>query len=596
VDWSYALLSESERILFRRLSVFAGGWSLDAAEVVCAGDGLESGDVLDLLLQLVTRSLVLTDEQAGHTCYRLIETLREYGLERLVEAGEEKLLRRRHLEWFLQLSRRAASEMRGPNSAIRLAGLAAEHNNLRAALSWSLADKAIGSARAGLCLATALHFFWFQRDHLSEGRRWPEQTLARDRQLRGNDRELDSPADVSGAESDGGAHSGADEVPRHEWGMSPWVGALNALAMLAAHQDDLKQADGYADGVLELARRAGDTVGRAHALSTLGLTARARGEHECSRALYEESLALFRKAGDPFGTWRALNLLGDAVGTVGDQGRSQRLLEDALALARAMGHSYGIAHGLRQLGRAAYWQGELDRASATLEESLVWWRRVGAARGPHWSLALLGHVALAQDDVPRATTCFLESLALCREAGDRGGIARCLEGLAAVWTTRAQQGSCDGAFRAARLFGAADALREAIGARLFPQERPAYDRAVDSARAGLGEEAFAAAWAEGRVFSLEEAVNLAPSDAHGAPGPRSKAAPAQPDQPLTAREREVAALIARGLTNHQIAAELVVADRTVDAHIRNILGKLRFASRAQVAAWAAEHGLTPRQP
>jgi non-specific serine/threonine protein kinase len=603
VDWSYDLLADPERALLRRLAVFAGGWTLEAAEAVCAfaagdgGRGMGDGDelpspsppeVLDLLLQLVDKSLVQVDAAGGaEPRYRMLEMIWQYGLEQLRAAGEEAAIRRRHLEWCLALAEEI--EVWGADGATWIERLAVEHDNVRAALSWSLADTTRESAEAGLRLAVAAQNFWFVRDYLIEGRQWMEQVLAAE-QERGRDGDR--------ADSSTGGTAGEASQPvrsRDALGAHPRVAALNALASLEYQQQAYGAAVAHAKEALALARSFRDDTGAGHALVTLGTLARARGEYDRSAALLEESVALFRTVGDAFGLWRAPNQLGETLAMLGDLERARQLHEASLAVARSMDWSWRVAHVLRNVGLVAYRRDDLERGAALLEESVMRWRVVQATRGPHWALAELGHIAIARGDSERAATCFAESLVLNREAGDRRGVARCPEGLAAAQPGR---GPAAGQRRAARLLGAAAALREAIGIPVSPLERPTFERAGAVARSA-GEAAYVTAWAEGRALSVDQALALAleqtatlpaaPAEAPAAPLAHRSAT--GPDRPLTAREREVAAQVARGLTNRQIAADLVISERTVDGHVASILAKLGFSTRAQVAVWAARRGL-----
>jgi predicted ATPase/DNA-binding CsgD family transcriptional regulator len=578
LDWSHDLLTEPERKLLRQLSVFAGGWTIEAAQSVCdlGADGL-----LDLL-RLVDRSLVQVEaSDDGETRYRLLEPIRQYAAEQLCSAGEDSVIRGRHLAWCVTLAEEA--DVWGSDAVAWTERLLAEHDNLRAALAWSLADGTEAGSDTGIRLAVAVENFWFVRDFLIEGRRWLEQLLAVE-DTRGR-------ADRVAENATGAA---AEPVrSRDSLGKHPRVAALNALSMLEYQQQEHDAAAAHVDEALELAHRVQDRVGIGHALNTLGTLVRARGEYGRSVALLEESVSLFKSVGDPFGMWRAPNQLGETLTMLGELERARRLHEESLAVARSMDWPWRVAHVLRNLALVAYRQGDLDRASTLLQESLARWRDVGATRGPQWALAELGHVALAQDDRVGAAACFRESLALCREAGDRRGVARCLEGLAAASGDDPDE---TWARRAARLLGKATDLREATGVPVSPLERPTHERATADARARLGEEAFATALLEGRALPTHEAIEIALA-ARQSDGRMDDLKPGQSaadaSSPLSRREREVVPLIARGLTNRQIAARLVISERTVDGHVAKILSKLGFATRAQIAVWADRHGLTP---
>jgi len=497
IAWSYDLLPEAEQRLFRHLSVFVGGFTLEAAEAVCKGDPTGSSghalgiDLLDEVGSLVDNSLIRPEEVlGGEPRFRMLETIREYGLEQLGTAGEETTIRRRHLSWFADLAERGQPEIFGPNGAEWVDRLASELDNLRAALAWSLTDPMSTSVQAGLRMAGALQQLWFYRDRLTEGQRWLEQTLAVD-QARRRQTETILPVARRGA-----------------FGAHPRVVALNGLSVLRLHQGEREQGALAAGEALALARNVQDRLGEAHALSTLGNVARGSGEFERSATLHEESLAIFRSFDDPFGIWRALVNLGSTLGRLGDGERENRVLEESLAVARAMGDAWGIALTLRQLSGIAYRHGDLDRATALLEESLVWWAKLRATRGRHWSLWELGQIVLTRGELQPAAAYFRESLMLCREAGDRPGIARCLEGLAAAAAVTTSE-SVTWSIRAAQLLGSAASVREALSPPVLPSDGPTVERAVVAARARLGEEAYASAWAEGRDMPLDRAIEHA---------------------------------------------------------------------------------------
>jgi non-specific serine/threonine protein kinase len=468
IDWSYNLLSEPERILFRRLSVFAGGWTIEAAEAICGGDGVESHEVMDLLTQLVNKSLVVMEEQEGETRYRLPETVRQYARDKLLESGEAALLRGRHLEWFLGLVEQGEPGIWGPDQAAWLERLEVEHDNLRAALEWSKAEE---NAEKGLRLAGALMRFWFIHSHFSEGRGWLEGMLTEG--------------------------SGAPASVRAK--------ALNAAGGLAWGQADYERTKALCEESLALFRAVGDKRGIAESLRLLGTTVRLQGDYERAVALGEESLALYRELKDKWGVSWSLLDLGIVAIEQGSYGRAAVLLEESLSLRREMKDRWGSSVALINLGRVALNRGNYDRARVIFEENLALYREMRDKRGIAFALHYLGYVVLRQGDYERATALFEESLFLAREVGSKDRIALCLEGLAEVAEAKGQQE------RAARLFGAVEALSEAIGFAMPSFIRVDYDRSVAAVRAGLGEEAFAKAWEEGRKMTVEEAVQLAVS-------------------------------------------------------------------------------------
>ncbi len=561
VDWSHALLSEPEQVLFRRLAVFAGGWTVEAAEAVCAGDGVAADDVRDLLLQLVARSLVLADERAGRTRYRLLETLREYALEKLRAAGEEAALRDRHRDWCLALAEQAEPQFMRAEAGVWLDRLQVEHDNLRAALTRSAEAQDAGALVARL--AGSAYMFWRMLGHHSEGRRWLDLAL---------DRASEPAARIK---------------------------VLHAAADLAFFQSDSSRARELWTEAVALGRASGDTTGVVLALARLAfLMTRYSGDYEQAMALSEESLALARRLGDPVSLAVALHNCANVAFGRGDLDRAWADWEAALELFREAGLVSRVAHMLNNLGSVAAARGELGRASALCEEVLPLWRQRADRFGLRGCLVNLLRIAQGRGDAERVPVLAQEALALAREVGSPNTVASVFESLA--WVARVRGDPA----RAARLLGAAQAIRERLGLRLPETDRRAVEAERTALGATLGGDAFAAARAEGAAMPLEQAIEYALAavepTAAVATGTTTDQAKRRRSSdtasPLTAREREVAALIARGLTNHQIAAELVVADRTVDAHIRNILGKLGFASRAQVAAWAAERGLTAPRP
>ena len=604
IDWSHNLLSDDERVVFRRLSVFAGGWPLEAAEVVCedhrdAGRerdpvGPPAADVPAIVLQLVDKSLVQADVGAGAEArYRMLEIVRHYGLDRLRETGEVATVRRRHLRWCVDLAERGRIGLLGADARTWLPRLADERDNVRAALAWSLSEPNRAGVSVGLRLAGALFFFWLQRDDLAEGLYWLQRVLEADREARGSG---DSSTDPAGEGYGPAARTGA-------FGSNPRVAALVSLAALLQHQQDAETMHAIKDA-LALARQSEDRLGAAHALVALAIAHGTRGEPGRAARLLEESLSIFRGIGDHFGIWRALSNLGEWLVHEGDTGRARAVLEEALAVARAMGYAWGAAQASRMLGVRAYRERDLVAAAALLSESLATYRALGATRGPHNTLCELGQVVLELGDPRRAAAFFLEALSLVSAAGDRRTTARALEGLAGTVPERGGSAPKTCLESAARILGYAAASREAIDRPVPLVDRPALERTLTMVRSGMGGAAFEAALADGRALAPSRAVALGlelgrqlagdstitPSDATPDPPPGNGPTGAPL---LTARERQVAVLVARGLSNRQIATRLVISERTVHGHVANILAKLEFRSRARIAAWVVQQGLSP---
>ena len=567
IDWSHTLLSAQERIMFRRLSVFRGGLSLESAETICAGNGIERDGVLDLLSHLVEKSLVAVVDGGGEARYRLLETIRQYAHSRLQECGEAASARQSHRDWYLGFAERAASEVLGAEQANWFDRFEVEHDNLRAALAWSLdAGEAERAARIGV----ALWRFWLVRGYLSEGRRWLERALA------------------------GFSEQTAVRAQ-----------TLFAAGELASFQDDYHRAKTLVEESLELYRARADRQGAGYALCRLGLLAHSAGDYARAATFLEESLQLFREVEDRFGMTLVLAGLGLSVLYLGNYERASALCEESLALSRERGDPRSIASALTNLGIAALERGDDERAQVLCEESLAMRRKLGHKGGCARTLAILGRIAMQQGDYDRATACYAESLALRQETGEREGIAIALEGLAAVAGMQGQP------VRAAQLYGSAESLRHVLGTPMTPIDRSYYEHTVAAVRAQLDEPTFLKAWTEGRTMTREEAIVAAQqTQEHQRVTPASARTPAETSSSsasrgnssrgnssrgnafgLTAREIEVLRLVAQGLTYAQIAEQLIISPRTADAHLRSIYGKLGVTSRSAATRYAIEYRL-----
>ena len=506
IVWSHDLLDEAERRLFRRLAVFAGGWTLQAAEAVCRPDGEPRGEMLDGVASLVDKSLLRRVGAAVEPRFGMLETVREYALERLEASGEAVEIRRRHAGHYLALAEGAEPAVRGPRQGASLDRLDAEHDNLRAALGWAIEH---GEMDAGLRLGGALGRFWQVRGYWTEGREWLTRLLA-----------------LAGAPSRTAARAKA----------------LNALGHLTRRQGDYAAARSLHEEALGISRELGDKPGIAAALNGLGETARLRGDYAEARSLYRESLALARELGDKLGIAAALNNLGIVARFRGDYAEALSLYRDSLGIRQELGDREGMAISLNNLGVVARLQGDYPRARAWHQESLRIRRELRDAGGVAESLNNLGIVARHEDDYPTARASHEESLGIRRDLGDRPAMPDVLNNLGAVLRLQGQYAaarasheealtlarelgeervvaeSLEGlaaldlalgrAKRAARLLGASEAMREAIAAPLPPADRPEHDAAIAAAQAGLGT-AFADAAAVGRAMSLEQAVTYA---------------------------------------------------------------------------------------
>jgi predicted ATPase/DNA-binding CsgD family transcriptional regulator len=562
MDWSYSLLSEQERILFRRLSIFAGGCTLEATEAICSGEGITEDEVLDVLARLVDKSLFVVEEREGERRYRLLETIRQYSQERLWEAGEVARLQERHWTWYTGLVARAEPEVLGPNQIAWFNRFEIEHDNLRAALRYLLEQGE--AAIAARIFGGAFWHFWLYRGYLTEGRTILERILAQY----------------------------AEQTSTRAWVL------LNA-GLSARFQGDSTRATILLEEGLALSRTLSEPQLIAYFLYSLGELRYSRGDYGQATTLYEECLPLLRELHDKVVLPLALSRWSEILLAQGEYERSRALCEESLALAREMGSPDKIAGSLADLATVLLAQGNDEQVRALGEESLVIWQQLGHKAGCAHTLTILGRLALQQGDMERATRCYQESLVLREVSGEKEGIAAVLEGLAKVAAVQGQ------ARRAAQLYGTAEALRETMGTPLPPSERASHERAVAAVRADLEETAFAQAWAEGQAMTMEQAMTAAQNvqaqlasrqeiqTLVPSPAPSTGITPGGNSFGLTTREIEVLQLVSLGLTDAQIAEKLVISPRTVEAHVRSILNKLGVNSRTSATRSAIAHQLVP---
>jgi predicted ATPase/class 3 adenylate cyclase/Tfp pilus assembly protein PilF len=466
IDWSHELLTGDEQKLFRRLAVFVGGSTLEAIEAVC---NIETDlRVLETVESLVGKSLVKQTEAHGEPRFATLETIREYAGDRLAAASDEVSVRERYWDYFLALAEEAEPKSVGTEQAKWLRRLDEEHDNVRSALDWSMAQ---AGSEGGLRLCGALQRFWWTRGYLSEGREWCARILGK-----------------------AGAELRTKERAK----------ALKAAGVLAYQQGDYPAARTLDEESLAIHRQLGDRRGIAASLNNLGLVACDQGDFPAARLLHEESLAIVRELGDRKGIANSLNNLANVAYDQGDFAFARELYEESLAIARELGDREGVARVLGNLGNVAKHQGDFPSARALHEESLAIKRELGYRQRIASSLNSLGDLDLDQGDPASAQALYREALAIGRELGERLRIAFSLEGLAAAVA------ALGNAPRAARIWGAAERLRSEAGSPLPPKDQPYYDRRVAAARAALGDNAvFDRAWQEGRALPLEQAMELA---------------------------------------------------------------------------------------
>jgi len=465
IDWSHDLLNEPEQKLFRRLSVFLGGCTLEAAESVCDTRKDLGLDVLDGMASMVDKSLVRQIEQGdGEPRFVMLETVREYGLEKLAASGEEPLTRRAQAAYCLVLAEEGAAEDTGEKQTEWLDRFEIEHDNFRTALEWLIQT---GNVEWGLRLGVALFAFWEMREYLAEGRERLGKLLKLD-----------------------GASAPTNLRLR----------ALFAAGVLAAEQGDYVVSDRLFRENLEFARRLDDKRSVAVSLNAMAVTARDRGDLAAARALFEESLALWRDLHDAQAVARGLSNLANVVKLQGDYTHARTLNEECVSIFRDLNDRAGIAWALNHQGDVAREQGDSAAARVLYEQSLVCFRHLNDRWGVAGTLADLGNLAREQRDYPAADSMYRESLVVFHELEHKRGIARVLECFAGSAAARSEPE------RALRLAGAAAALRQSIGAPLTPTEQGKLERSLEPARQALPTASSRTAWLEGWVMPIGKAL------------------------------------------------------------------------------------------
>jgi predicted ATPase/class 3 adenylate cyclase len=514
IAWSYDLLSPEEQKLFRHLAVFVDGWSLEASEAICMARGGLAEDMLEGMASLVDKSLLRQEEQAaGETRFWMLQTLREFGLEQLTRSEELEVTRQAHAEYYLQLAEEAQPSLQATEQGRWLARLEQEHENLRAALFWLLAQARVGreqskqQAEHALRLCLALSWFWSIRGYSREGQNFLEQVLAL----------------------------------RESVAVPVRARALYTAADLAFLLDDLERTERLGSESLHLFRELGDKVGMADALFLLGTSAWARGRYTLARPQLEEAASLYQEMGENWKRGRCFTQLARISTVQGEYEQAQGLLEQSLEIYRALGDKERLGWVLYLQARLLFLSGHDSAAASSLTaQSLTLLQEIDNPWERAYPLVLLGQLSLQQDDQAQAHALFEEGRRSFKEVGDQAGMAEaligaasiarmqnyfaaardlyqesfpilqriqhqelipvCLEGLASVIAERSEL------VWAAQLWGAAEALREAIGTPIPPIYRLDNERAVAKARAQLGNEAFATAWAEGRTKTPEQAM------------------------------------------------------------------------------------------
>jgi predicted ATPase/DNA-binding CsgD family transcriptional regulator len=501
IEWSHDLLPHRERTLFRRLSVFAGGWTLSAAEQICAAPDL---DILGGLGSLLDKNLILRTTRAdGRAGFSMLESIREFAVEQLERHDDAATVRARHAVYYADGTRSIRVAATGAGEAASYAWMGEEHGNLRGAL----ADRrAAGDLEHALVLASALGWYWYTRGYFGEGKATLDGLL-----------------------------SAADETAVSD---ATLINALVSLGFSASARGDLDDAEQALTTARALAERTGDRPSTATSSLCLGHVARGHGRYDEAAALYSDAARMFAE----------------------------------------LGHDQGVTWAQQDLAMLAAERGDLAKAERLMRESLRRSRSIDYSWAQAWAAWGLGTVLLRRGAVDEASMLLGEALTMYNTLDDRRGVAQCLEAFAAVAAMRASYHS------AARLLGAAGMLRQALGATVPADERHRLGKVEATIAQAIGPDAAERARYSGRSMTAAAAIELAKS--YAAPATASAST-----VELTAREREVAVLIAAGSTNRQIGRALGITEKTAEVHVRNIMGKLRVASRAGVASWAVANGL-----
>ncbi len=602
ISWSYNLLSTEEQTIFRRLCVFTGGCTLEAAEAVCAVPGESTTPVLEVVSSLLDDSLLWLQSQEGEEPrLQILEILREYGVEALEAPAELERARVAHAAYYLALAERAGANLRGAEQGYWADLLDKDYDNIRAALQWLLEHHEI---EEGVRLATALQQFWLLRGYLSEGRRFLEQSL--------------------------------EQARTEQVALSPQVQAraLYAAGYLAFFQNDPGKAFALLEESERLSRQLQDKRGIAIALTYLGALIHNRGEIEAQVTMHEEALRLCKEAGENSALAELLVVLGSRALYHGKYTQASELLEESLVLLEGVGDVWLKAATLYFLGWVAYEQRAYAAARALTQESLALFKTLGKAVFYLEVLTLLAYELVSLGDTPSAHALLKEVLSLSRElesqddsgralcglghlalrqgdlAQSRSSYEECITTLQGRWMiprlkwalTASLEGLGEIALAEGQaslsvvLFAAASASRTAHGYDYrIGIEQPYYDRTLAAARAELGEQAFATLWAQGQQLTLLQALAKARSPiVMPTPDQEAPTIPSPPSAPpggLTAREVQVLQLVAMGLSKKQIAEQLVLSPHTVNVHIQSIYGKLLINSRSAATRYAIEHHL-----
>jgi non-specific serine/threonine protein kinase len=552
LEWSYGLLPPTERRLFGRLSVFAGTFNLDAVEAVAGIEPLDRGQLVELLGLLIDKSLVaVTAEVRGELRYRLLDSMRAFGRDKLSTEPDAATISERHARLYASIALEAGKRLAGADAADWISLVLEEMENLRAALEWAIAH----DAQLALDMCASLTGYWDLHGWIYEGRHWLARAL-----------EMESESSS--------AQRGA---------------ALAAAGLLAYRQSDYGEASTRFEETLRVAEAIGDSSMKARALAGMGDLHIVRAQPNDALRCYQQSLDLYRAANDLPSIARGLSRLGNAYDNLFEFDTEERLYEESLALFRQLNDRVGVADQLFSIGMGRFIRGKFESALPYLAESLAARKELGDALGVAWSQLGIGYCEIHLGHAKAACNALHAALTGCDEVGDLRGVAISFDFIAGLLVQAGKPAV------ALRLASSAAELRKTVGSGPTPVA-PVIDAWLDEARAALPGDEVERESVVGKALSRETALQLAIEQL------RSISAATSQTQAvvLTGRERQVAALVAEGLTNREIAERLSISERTADSHVQHTLGKLGFRSRAQVAAWharsAQSHGASDEEP
>jgi len=470
IDWSYDILSQPECTLLRRLSVFAGGWVFEAAEFICS-----DMDVLELLPQLVNKSLVTLDDEGDEPRYRLLETIRQYARDKLLESGEAAEIRNRHLGYHVQLTENAELQLYGKMALNWVNRLEAEYDNLRAAIEWGLDNNVMAVLR----MAGALPNFWFRRGYESEGIKWIHEALERVQRL---------------PELEGDAARDRLAIIAKSW---------QSVAFMAFSQGDMLNASAAAATCADYARQLGDKKLLATVLIFEASSKMMSGRFDDVDAIMHEAMSIVDESNDPFAIGMAYGMLGSRMIMAGnDSEEAQAYTAKALAALKGNENRFGHAMVLFAMAMGARFNGRFDEARAQFTPLLPVFRDMGDYHRSNMIRSEIAHIERLEGDHEKAAVMYRETILEWKRLGHRAAVANQLECFAFIAKAHEQPE------RATKLFGAAELLRELINIDMSQMERVEYEREVSSLKANMDEKVFAVLWSEGRTMTMEQAIEL----------------------------------------------------------------------------------------